>query len=269
MARLAWCGSARNGVSGQGLVRQGRRDKVRRGLAQRLRAWRGGLRLGWPESAEVGQAGSQRAGHPLFVRLRPIPGLGRLEDDQKFRRVGQLPVLALHLPHRDLGPRGGLAESRHLDGEGLLGEAGTKPKGADETSDFPLARTAALAAIWSHCHHKVASLPSLHYPNAIVAWHNRRRYMAVASELAEASARGVDPKLLDYELQRRGKEWVDLARADPTGTFRLNPTTVVKLRHRRPVNRETLHKLNGWLAATPVLPEIDRLLVPPRLQATS
>jgi len=73
----------------------------------------------------------------------------------------------------------------------------------------------------------------------------------------------VSPRLLAYELARRGKGWVDLSR----GEHRLNPTTVGKLRHRLHVTAATRLRLGQWLAATPVLPELDAVLSRPESAA--
>ena len=68
----------------------------------------------------------------------------------------------------------------------------------------------------------------------------------------------VDPVRLGRELRVRGKDWMDLSR----GPHRLNPTTIGRLRHRRPVSTRTLRTLALWLRSTPVLSELEAILAP-------
>lgn len=94
--------------------------------------------------------------------------------------------------------------------------------------------------------------------------------MAVALESTDAgdlAGSHIDPVRLSRQLARRGKTWKDLTQG-PDGA-RLNSTTVTRVRHGKPVHPGTLQKLGRWLAATPVVPEIDAVLTAAPIEGAS
>lgn len=86
--------------------------------------------------------------------------------------------------------------------------------------------------------------------------------MAIVAESVTNDAT-ISPRLLDYELKRRGCDWSDLSR----GEHRVNASTVTKLRARQPVRAAVLLRIGRWLAATPVIAELDAVLERPEQAA--